>query len=295
MIKNLCEIPSPSGEEKNIKEFIRNELKDFTDSYYEDVFGNLIFIKHGRGKRICIECGIDEQFLMINQNSNNVLRFSAPNFIKASDFVDKTVLFKDKTQCVITSEVSEGIKHCHLFASAKSKSVGESATLLPCFFEDDENYKAFNIKYKAPVGVLINGIKALKKNTNEIYFVFSVQKILSNRGVRALMQSGIEFDKAICIACVDDSEKGVAVVVKEQSAVITPEVKNELLYIAKSKGIPVRLMLTDENFNMKTYLAEGYGAPCGLICIPCADNSVNKNDIKSAEKLIVAMCESEAI
>ena len=36
MLKTLCEIPAPSGEEEKLKEFIISELKDSIDLYFED-------------------------------------------------------------------------------------------------------------------------------------------------------------------------------------------------------------------------------------------------------------------
>ncbi len=294
MIKNLCEIPSPAGEEHKIKKVIIDELKSFTDSYYEDTFGNLIFIKKSNEKRICIECGIDEAFLTVSEAVENNLRFTVSGFINASDFADKEAYFDDKSICLIKSDTRENRQVEHLFAKAETeRNPGESVTLVPHFQEDDGKYTAFNIKYKAPAYALINAIKNIKQNTNEVYFVFSVVKCFANRGVKALLQSGIEFDKAVCISCADDTEDGVLIVAKEQSAILTPDIKEELFNIAKKTGISARLSLRSDNFNMKTYLTDGCGTPCGLICIPHRDNSVKKNNIKFAVQLISAMCEKE--
>jgi len=295
MIKRICEIPSPSGGEERLKEFIVNELENFTDLYFEDTFGNLIFIKKGEEKRVCVECGIDEPFLMVAESDNENLRFSAPPHIKASDFADKDVCFADQSSCLVESEKEEDIKFCHLFASFEGeKETGECVTLLPYFKRNEKTFSAFNIRYKTPLYVLINAIKSIKENTNELYFVFSVQKCLANRGVRALMQSGIEFDKAICISCISEKEEGVSIIAKEKSCIPTPEIRKELLSLARENEISVRVGITEDNFNMKTYLTEGLGAPCGLICIPCTENSVSVNDIKTAEKLITALCEKRS-
>ena len=295
MIKRICEIASPSGGEERLKEFIVNELENFTDLYFEDTFGNLVFIKKGKGKRICIECGIDEPFLMVAESYDEKLRFSAPPHIKASDFANKDVCFCDQISCLVESEKEEDIKFCHLFSSYEgAKNTGECVTLLPYFKRDEKTFSAFNIIYKTPVYVLINAIKTIKENTDELYFIFSVQKCLANRGVRALMQSGIEFDKAICIACISEKEEGVSIIAKEKSCIPTPEIRKELLYLARENNISLKVSLVEDNFNMKTYLTEGKGVPCGLICIPCTENSVSISDIKTAEKLIAALCEKRS-
>ena len=290
MIKNLCEISSPSGGEEKIKEFIISELEEFTDIFFEDSFGNLIFIKKGSGDRICIECGIDEPFLMVSESDDENLRFSAPPHIKAEDFSDKDACFEDGTSVLIESEKEDNIKVANLFASCeRQRTVGEYVTLLPYFKKGEKTFSAFNIKYKIPVFVLINVIKEIEKNSCEAYFVFSTQKCLANRGTRALMQSGIEFDKAISVSCIEEKEDGVLVMAKEKSCVLTPEIRKEIVSLSKDKEISVKIGFSEENFGMKTYLTEGKGALCGLICIPCIENSVNTDDVKDAENLIKAI------
>lgn len=291
MIKKLCEIPSPSGGEDEIKEFLINGLSDYTDMYFEDFFGNLIFIKRGQGERLCIECGIDEPFLMVSDFSGGKTHFTAPPHIKASIFNEKNICYSDGNFALIESEKDENEKVTDLFASEKEeRQTGDIATIMPCFKKNLENFEAYNIKYKAPAFILAKAIKEIKENNREIYFVFSVQKCLASRGVRALMQSGISFDKVIGISCIEDEFSGVLIVAKEKSCVLTPEVRKEILRLGTEKNIPTKVCFTEDNFNMKLYLTEGEGAPCGLLCLPCLENAVNIENIEFMVKLIVEYC-----
>lgn len=296
MIKKLCEIPSPSGDEEKMKEFIVNELSRFADLYFEDSFGNLIFVKKGEGasERICIECGMDECFLMVS-DAEEKISFTAPPHIKASVFSEKNICFADGSSALIKSEKEENIKAADLYAEPDSRKrrTGEYACLLPCFKKDEDKFSAENLRYKIPIYVLINGLKTIKKNKAELYFVFSVQKCLASRGVKALMQSGIDFDKAVSVSCIDENADGVLVMAKEKSCVLSPKIRKEIMQLTEKNNIPASLGFTEENFYMKTYLAEGRGTPCALICIPCTDNTVMIKDIKVAEKLITAVCERQ--
>ena len=234
---------------------------------------------------------------MVSEQSGETLRFSAPPHIKASVFADKDIFFADGNSVFVESEKenADDYKVTDLYAKTKKeRKTGECASMLPCFKTDGEEYSALNIKYKLPAFALINALKAIKGNTSELYFVFSVQKCLAARGVRALMQSGIYFDKVLSVNCIEETEEnaeGVVVMAIEKSCVSTPEIRKGILRLAEEKKIPVRVGFTLENFSMKLYITEGQGTPCGLLCIPLKENSVKINNVKAAADLIAAMCE----
>ena len=292
MLKNICEISSPSGREENIKEFLINELKSYTDNFFIDSFGNLYFVKKGNGESILIECGIDEPFLLVTESKDNILRFTAPPHIKASEFLEKNIVFKDLTSAFIESQKEEEQKVSDLYAEYKWKKEDfKSGTLMPSVKYNEEEITAFNIKYKAPTFVLVNLIKSIKENKNELIFMFSVQKCLANRGVRAMMQSGVEFSKAISLSCIEEKSESIFVMAKEKSCILPIEVRKELLSLAKERNIDVNIGFSDENFNTKTYLQEGYGLTAGLLCIPVNDNSIKFKALRDAENLLKAVCE----
>ena len=116
MLKKLCEISSPASGEEKIKEFIINELKDYTDSYYTDSFGNLVFLKEGKGEKTVIECGIDEPFIMVCESDEDTLRFTATPHFKADIFSDKKMVNKDGLVYEVSSDAEEkvsGRKHTY--------------------------------------------------------------------------------------------------------------------------------------------------------------------------------------
>lgn len=296
MLKTLCEIPAPSGGEEKLKEFIISELKDSIDLYFEDSFGNLIFVKKGSGdKKICIECALDEPFLMVSAANDNKIRYTAPPHIKASYFEDKTVIFPDGETALIKSdkkdEKKDSLLH-ELYTESKEKvKTGECVCLEPCYKEIADTVFSFNLKYKLPILVLMNVIKKVKKPAEEIFFVFSVQSCLAARGVRALMQSGISFDKAISVGCIDEEKENPCLIVKEKSCVLSKSVRECIEAASLNAGITLDKVLTEENFYMKTYLSEGFGAPCGLLCIPSKKGETAF--LKSAEmteKILALIC-----
>ena len=54
LLKELVSVYGPSSNEGAIREFIKNEIKDYVDEIETDNLGNLIARKKGNGKKIMI-------------------------------------------------------------------------------------------------------------------------------------------------------------------------------------------------------------------------------------------------
>ena len=77
LAKKLVNIYSPSGDENNIREFIKDEIKDFVDEVEIDSLGNLIARKKGKGKKIMLAAHMDQIGLMVTDiDDKGFLRFT---------------------------------------------------------------------------------------------------------------------------------------------------------------------------------------------------------------------------
>ncbi len=112
-LKNLTEKAGVSGNEKEVRDYIISEIKDFVDDIYTDRIGNLIVFKKGKNKgtkRIMITAHMDEVGLMVKEiDSAGLIKFIPVGGIDPRVLVSKTVqVGKDKIIGVI------GAKPIHL-------------------------------------------------------------------------------------------------------------------------------------------------------------------------------------
>ena len=302
MIKNICMIQSPANEENEVREFIINQVKEYVDSYFVDDFGNLILNKKGNGKKLCIECGMDEPFLMVADNSGGKIRVSAPPHFSAKDFLCKKVIFKDKTVGEVKSEKDdENISFFDLYieSDSKKREIGEKAVLYSSFFEDKCEISSFNLRYKISAFLLIEFIKELSETKYNLYFVFSSQRCLAARGLKAFLTVN-EFDIVLSVSgCKADRYiscgDGAVICAKEKNTVFSVDVRKELTEIAKKCGIAHKVHLLNENHNSRVIYTTGYGAKCALLCVPYSydektGDKAQKYDIKNIIKLLIAYC-----
>ena len=112
LLKELTEASGVSGNEKNVRDLIISEIKDFVDSYKIDRIGNIIAYKKGKdtGKKLMVTAHMDEVGLMIKDIDNEgFIKFMPVGGIDKRILVSKPVLVgKDKLPGVI------GAKPIHL-------------------------------------------------------------------------------------------------------------------------------------------------------------------------------------
>jgi len=301
MLKKICEISSPASGEDKIKEFIINELKNYTDSYYTDSFGNLVFLKEGKGEKTVIECGVDEPFIMVSETEEDTLRFTAPPHFKADIFSDKKMVSKDGLVYEVSSDAEEKVKISDLYTEFGTEiaDCGNLLTLYPGYTESEKTVSAYNLSYKAPVFSVIDAVKTLKNTEKNLVFLFSVHKCLAGRGLRAFLSDN-NVESVLSIVCTKANEyvncgDGVVICVKDKSCATSVNLKNKLCDIAEKNSIEYKPAIISENLGVRNVLATGYGAESSILCMPFDLDSENreeifKNDIKNVTKLLISYC-----
>ena len=298
MLDKLCSISSPASREGKIKEFIINETKEYVSSYFVDAFGNLILNIDGYGDRKIIECGLDEPFLMSNHFENNKQLFTAPPHFNAKNFKDKEMVLENGMVVKIKSDDDNDVKlgFSDLYAKTETETeFGKLFTFNPNFIENKRVYSAENIIYKAPVYILVSAIRELKNCNKNITFLFSCQKLLAARGLRAYFS--IERNASVLsVSSVKEDEyikcgKGVVICAKEKGAFVSQRIKENLVNLAEYEKIDYMPAILSENYNLKAILTSGAGAECGLLCVPYSEkNKILKSDIKKMIKMVISYC-----
>lgn len=93
-LKELCELNGISGDEKSVRDYIIEEIKNYVQSYQVDNLGNLIAFKKGksRGKRLLISAHMDEVgFIVTYINPDGTIKFNTVGGINTDVIIGRQV------------------------------------------------------------------------------------------------------------------------------------------------------------------------------------------------------------
>lgn len=197
-LKNLTEKSGVSGNEKEVRDYIIYEIKDYVDDIYTDRIGNLIVFKKGKNKankRIMVTAHMDEVGLMIKEiDSAGLLKFIPVGGIDPRVLVSKTVeVGKDKIVGVIgakpihlqkKNEWSKvlGIDELYIDIGAKDKedaekkiNIGDYVSFLTKYEEiGNEMIKAKSLDNRVGCSILMDLLKS--HSPLDFYGVFTVME-----------------------------------------------------------------------------------------------------------------------
>ncbi len=108
VIKRLTETYGPSGNEGQIRNQIKKEIRGLADDVSVDVMGNLIAVKKGKGSRVMVAAHMDEiGFIVTHIDKNGFIRFSNIGGIYPYNIIAQRVIFENGTIGTINEEKSE--------------------------------------------------------------------------------------------------------------------------------------------------------------------------------------------
>lgn len=198
LLKRLTEASGASGNEKEVRDIIIDEIRPFVDSVRIDGIGNVIAYRKGKtpaAGRIMVTAHMDEVGLMIKEvDTMGLLRFLTVGGIDKRVLVSKTVVVgKDKIKGVIGSKPIHlqkrnewtkvlDINELYIDIGASSKEEAEKLVSIGDYAVFDTLYEEFGdgrIKAKAldnRVGCAVL-VELLKSSIEtEIYGVFTVME-----------------------------------------------------------------------------------------------------------------------
>ncbi len=321
LLKKLSEAYGVSGDEGGICALIRDEVKDFADDIYTDVMGNLIVHKRGEGKKVMYIAHTDEiGFTATHIDDNGFIRFGFVGNPDGHFLPFRRVIFKNGTVGTLAYEknVSEikdvNSSNMYIDIGAKDKreaensvSVGDTACVLQPFADFGAAVSGKALGGRIGVYVLINALKSIKNNKNDLYFVFSSQKEVGQRGAKTAAFS-IEPDYAVAIDFCETGDTpncpvsdislggGAAIKVKDASVIANKSVREALVLCAEKNNIPYQLEVSDNASTdagavhlTKSGIKTGaVGIPVRYAKTPC--ETAYKCDIESAVRLFENLC-----
>lgn len=208
LLKELTELNGVSGNEAEVREFIKNEAKKYSDDIKVDSMGNLTCLKKGENSKykIMISAHMDEVgFMVTGYGEGGVLKFATVGGIDNRILLGKRLIVGEKKlegviggkpihlQNATERQSNVNIKNMYIDIGANSKeeaeklvSIGEYAAFYSSYSNLGKNViKAKALDDRAGCAILLDILKNKKYNF-DLYACFTVQEEVGLRGAQVL-------------------------------------------------------------------------------------------------------------
>ncbi len=326
LLRKLTEASGVSGNEKEVRNLILNEIKDSVDEYKVDRLGNLIAIKKGSSKypKIMLAAHMDEVGLMVKAiDENGFIKFLPVGGIDSRVLVSKVVeIGTNRVKGVIGAkaihlqepdERKKALKPKQLYIDigAKSKSEAEKVVSVGDYISFASKYVEFGrdlVKAKAlddrvGCGILIELLKHQYDST--IMAVFTTQEELGFRGAGVAAYSlnpdiALVIEGTTCHDITDIDEPdfatrlgaGPALSIMDRATYFSKPIINKLVEVAKNQNIKFQFRKTTMGGNDAGAIhLTREGIPSAGISVPCRyihspSSVMSKSDYTECIKLV---------
>lgn len=324
MLKSLCNINSTSGDEKEIREFIINEIKDFCE-FSVDSLGSIIAFKKGNKapkNKVMICAHMDEVgFIITDITSDGYLKFGLVGGIDTKVIVNRVVTVNGIDGVIGLKPVhllsddekskSPTLKSLFIDIGAKDRDEAEKYVSLGdyAYFKNDY-YELGNgmIKSKAlddRIGCMLM-IELIKSDLeDDTYFCFNVQEEVGLRGsactsysvqpdISVVLESttagdlcGVTGGDRVCVL-----GNGPVVSFMDGRTIYDKNLYNLAMTVAKDNGIKIQTKTAIAGGNDAGAIqTSGRGSRVMAISLPCryihsASSVVKADDINETRKLL---------
>jgi putative aminopeptidase FrvX len=224
-IRSLSQVPSVSGFEDELARRLLSRIQDSVDRCYRDTVGNVVGVKHGRGKggmRLLFEAHLDQIGLMVHRiEENGILRFAGIGGINPLTICGKRVRVFGKQKIfgvigakpphVISREELRRVDRvnelfidigCSTHEEAlKFVSPGDTAVVdYSSEFLMGEHFTSAGLDNRAGVYTLLSFLDLLRNTSHahEILLLFAVQEEVGLRGAKV---AGYDLNPDAAVVC----------------------------------------------------------------------------------------------
>lgn len=320
LLRQLTQVPGPSGYESAIRESIREMVKPYVEEMRVDAMGNLIARigkKSKDGLRVMVAAHMDEIGVMVSHvEKNGLVRFSNIGAVLPRYLPGSRVLFLNGTRGVINSDKSDDqakiqpINQSFIdVGSSREKDcpvkVGDVAVFDREFLDMGNRVSAKAMDDRAACALMIETIRKLTGTPHELYFVFSTQEEVGSRGATtAAYQLDVDLGIALDVTPVGDIwgvkmqvnlGSGPAIKVRDVGHIADPAVVNWMVAGAKAMKVPYQLEVLDVgSTDARAMQISRAGMPSGALSIPCRyvhspSELIDLDDFRNALTLLTAL------
>jgi len=326
LLEKLISTFGVSGNEENIRNLIKEEIRKYVDDIYIDKLGNLVAHKHGKRPKIMLAAHMDEIGLMIKTiDSRGKIYFSTIGAIDTVMLIGERVHVETKKRIIhgviTTKEINNGLylsqipKADELFVdTGLSKEelvkmgleVGSYLSLERDLYSLGSEKIICGKAFDDRIGcyILIELAKKLKNANNEIYYVFTIQEEI---GLAGAMTSAyiVEPDWAIGVDVADAEDAseemlktiggGPCITIKDAETISNKTLNKWLENTAKKLKMKIQLDVSDLGTTDAAAISITRGGiPCTVVCVPVrnlhtATAVAHKDDIENTIKLLTEL------
>lgn len=326
MLKTLQTLNSchgPAGDEKELSATLQKMATPFVDECYNDIMGNLICHKKGKGPRLLFCAHMDSIGCIITHiEKEGYLRFGKIGGLSPSSILHTPVRFKNGVQGLIALDESVSPKSmtlddlyidigAHDEEEAKAMvQIGDTAVYNTPTVRAGDRLISPYMDNRISCLVLLMALEQLKESDNDLYFVFTVQEEVGLRGAKTVSYAiDPDYGIAVDVTVSGDSlgskhhgstaqGKGAAIKVMDSSVICHPQVVKALSSLASERGIPAQMDVitaggTDAGVIHTTrsgVLTGGISIPCRYIHSPV--EMVDRGDVEACARLVAAFAET---
>lgn len=328
LLDTLCTAYGPSGREDKVRQIIENEIGSLGMKIKTDPMGNLICRKspiaaRARAKKIMFCAHMDEIGVIVTHiDKNGFLRFTGVGGVFPECTPYQHVIFESGLSGVIGMEPRRDqtkpmlLENMYIDIGArdhddalKNVRIGDIAAFSRPASRIGNRFTGKALDDRVGCFCLIETLKRLKKNENDLYFVFSVQEEVGLRGART---GAFAIEPAYAIAVdvtltgdAPEAEKmevslgkGTAIKVKDSSFIAHPVVKDKLISTADRLKIPYQLeVLNRGTTDAAVIQLIKEGVVSGVVSIPTryvhtTCETCDLGDVDWTVQLLTAVAES---
>lgn len=321
LLQKLLNINSPSGSEEDIRNAIIEEIAPYCDEYSTDPMGNLIAHKKGDGARIMLAAHMDEIGVIVTHiDDNGFVRFSSVGGLYIRELVHRRVRFANGTVGVIGSEEEEFNKKADIRKlyidlgvdthdeASRLVSIGDMAVFTGEAIIQGDRIISKALDNRAGCYMLIEAMKQIKDNKNDLYFVFTTQEEVGLRGAKTAAYS-VDPEYAIALDVTDTGDtpecpvmdvkmgRGAAIKVMDRSIMCDPDIRCAMIEATKRNNISYQLeIMTDGGTDAGAMHLSRAGVKTGGISLPTRyihspSEMADLRDLKACIDLLVKTIE----
>jgi endoglucanase len=325
LLKTLVEIPAPPGHEKQIRDFVHQEIASYVDEIKVDALGNIMARKGEKGdegKRIMIASHVDEIGLIATHvDQKGFVRFTNMGGVILRYLLGGRVRFLDGTRGVINAEETEKpkkvpqISEMYIDVGAEDSDqcpigIGDVAVFDRPWLDLGKRVVSKALDDRVGVAVMIEALREIHNTQtqipHELWLVFSTQEEVGCRGAGpAAYQIEPDLGLAVDVTRTGDTPKGTkmevslgkgpAVKIRDRRMISHPDVVAWMIKTAEKHGTSYQREVLERGTTdaSSIQIARG-GVPSGCLSIPCRyihspSEMVDMDDLQGAVRLLKAL------
>ncbi|MFZ5988909.1 MAG: M42 family metallopeptidase [Bacillota bacterium] len=329
LLKELTELNGVSGNENEVRAFIKKEAEKYADEIRVDTMGNLICFKKGKSSqyKVMLSAHMDEVgFMVTGYGEGGVLKFATVGGIDDRILLGKRVLVGEKkipgvigSKPIHLQEIEErgsNIKLRKMYVDIGAEKKDEAEKLAPIgehiafhslYTElGNDMVKAKALDDRVGCAILLDALK--ESYAFDLYACFTVQEEVGLRGAEVAAFS-ISPDLAVVVEGTTCSDvpgvekyeystvlgEGAALTIMDRTSYSNKKLVEYIYNTAKNNNIPVQYKQTTTGGNDAGRIQlTKEGVVVASISVPCRYihspvSVMSKKDFESCQKLVKAL------